>query len=299
MPGSAAAKLILYNVTRNSFGMIVSVSAGVATTTPPLALAGGSTAWATGDTYQIQQALACNLKAWDPHGADSSSISTTSGLVLFAQITDPSGSGVSNYTLESHVQTNALFGCQLPGGLGMVAYSGNEALLLGCDVSGLVETSGLVCIITSSLSRNAVVCSGGRTNLNGNTILLAGSTVCASAQGGTFLINGTGAHAVAGQVSAQNSGMVELAGVLWGTYSCNASPGGIFWNELAPLGSSWVSLLLTNGPLSFGGGLTGTGSYYTPGTGLWVGGVSLIPANIDTFGGLSDPQTDARFCNTS
>ena len=58
-----------------------------------------------------------------------------------------------------------------------------------------------------------------------------------------------------------------------------------------------LNAALTTGTLKLG--TSTTGSYYTSGTGLWTGGVTITPANLDANNGLQDPITGARFCKTA
>jgi hypothetical protein len=114
------------------------------------------------------------------------------------------------------------------------------------------------------------------------------------AHGSTLLRGFTNLHSFYsdGLLSLYTSLVYDIA--YWGTGGITITPGGVFWNAT---GTTFAASLLTSGSLTLG--TFTNGSAYVPGTGQWIGGIAITPASIDTYGGLNDPQTGAKFCLTS
>ena len=140
------------------------------------------------------------------------------------------------------------------------------------------------------------MCFGGGATFASNDITLHGSVIAKQVDV-MDLGNPLGAFSD-GTLSTFGAGTFVAAGFVWGSFAVTLGPGGRYVNLT---GSTFVlKALLTSGALTLG--TKTTGSYYTSSTGLWVGAITLTPANIDTNnstigsgGALVEPSTGAGF----
>ena len=307
MPGGTAANQYIYNQTRNSYAFIRSAAIGVATISQPIkgsvvtTIARPSTTesvnedntWATGDTLVLYTASALNLKRWCPIAADVSGSGQMSlGWVQWSQIVDTSGAGISQYQHGCATSANVLMGCLVSTSLAMssdgaspLSVPANGAMICNCAVVGQTGVFGNASgIIGCILEGGGDVY--GTSEIGSNTIL-----------GGSWLFRAsvTNLHSVFsdGLLSCYSSVIADT--ITWGSFNLTVGPGGTYWNAS---GSPFATNLQTSGTLALGN-LTNIGSYYAPGIGLWVGAVPVTSANLDTYAGLADPQTGARYCVTN
>jgi len=287
MPDGAAPGQLLENTTaagRQSYAYILSVDAGSATVEQPLNFVppslGVSTnsSWAQGDTIVLENPSLANVGEWSGHGNVGVSA------VAMAQI---SGNySFTNYALSSLLVLSNVSGTlNIRGGTGI-------AQAEGTDVTGIVTAVSGNTGFVAGASRSEFVCTSGTTAVNGQTILLPSSSVSASTLG--CVASYAGVYMGAGQFNVEENGTVVLnSNSEWGLYSMNANSGGNFYNSFGA--AAWASTLLTNGPLSFGGGSTGTGNSFNQTTGTFGLGQPITIAALVDAGSLLDPNTGSGY----
>ena len=304
VPSSVVAKVLLYNSARSSYAFVDSVAGGNATMQQPQTSASITTTtaipapavdndWVADDTIEAFTCPLLNLKRWSPVGSDlTSGAQPCSGWVLFARIYDPSGSAASAFNFFNQAAINVLSCCQVDTRLDLSILGGrsSSSFVIGCTVAGqvvgVIYGAGL---FGGGMAAGAQM-SGAGGMLFSNNVLLHGSVTVT-----TLLEISTGGAYASGSIGVFPGASVDCIGTFWGAYSVTVEPGGIYWNNT---GSTFeAKALLTSGTLALG--TQNTGTSYTPGTGLWVSGISLTSANIDANSGLQDPLTGARFCNTA
>ena len=304
VPSYVVAKVLLYNSARSSYAFVDSVAGGNATMQQPQTSASITTTtaipapavdndWVADDTIEAFTCPLLNLKRWSPVGSDlTSGAQPCSGWVLFARIYDPSGSAASAFNFFNQAAINVLSCCQVDTRLDLSILGGrsSSSFVIGCTVAGqvvgVIYGAGL---FGGGMAAGAQM-SGAGGMLFSNNVLLHGSVTVT-----TLLEISTGGAYASGSIGVFPGASVDCIGTFWGAYSVTVEPGGIYWNNT---GSTFAAkALLTSGTLALG--TQNTGTSYTPGTGLWVSGISLTSANIDANSGLQDPLTGARFCNTA
>ena len=302
-PVGVAAGMLAVNSTRSSQAIVDSVGATVVMQQPQTTASLLNTAilpapvsddsWTTGDSVQFYVLSRCNLKRWRPMGGDeTSALQPCGGSVFEASITDTSGNDNSQYLHGNASACNVLVNCVVncrtafssEAGRGQGLYS------VGCSHVGLVQMWSPAAQVYGGAFANGANIDGGGPNTWTNDSIVHG-TINANQgviQPGNFYSDGS--FVVAGCVQVGSS-----AGFAWGSYSVNVSPGGIWSNGS---GSTFVLKgLLTSGTLKLNG--VATGSIYTAGTGLWVGGNAITPAALDAAAGhamSADDNSGARFC---
>jgi hypothetical protein len=310
---SPVAGMLLFDstVAGGSYAWIDSIAAGVATCTQPMAAAGLTTptnaptfvvdgaSWTVGDTLQLYTVptIYADLLAPSEGTQAASGASFTAGASWIQSINfgDPSGAGTSNVTIR-------------PVGISTLSLVRSDAFvqLNGLDASFSMDLSAAACWFSSSLE------------MRGNSILLGGAVATVHAATTVFheynaVKNDSILHAttgVFGVVQAFNlhapptliiepsANLVMRAGtangVIWGAATVAVYQGGCLLNRT---GGTWANnMLVTTLQLDSTAKTTGS-AYNDPTAGLWTNGVSLTSANIDTWGGLQDPISGARYTN--
>jgi len=310
VPGGVVGKNLIQNTTSalKGWAFVDVVGGGNATVSQPVANSSittvgmptltEDTAWVNTDTYQAFTLPLCNLKLWRAHGGDASAGGVAGGAwVQFVEIVDSSGSGASEFPLVADAAVTVFSACRFDTRVHASVFGGrgSSAYLIGCDVAGqlVLESGGMQ--VFGGVLRSGLSQTGGQLSLDGDAILHSsvnfnggGLLNIGSVFGdGTMLVQG-GAVAKCNQVTAGG------ATTLWGSIAVTVDPSSAYWNAS---GTTWALTLLTSGALKLGANTTG--SFFTPGTGLWTSAINITAANLDTNNGLQNPQTGARFCNTS
>lgn len=305
-PVGVVAGMLAINNTRGSQAIVDSVGATVVMQQPLTTASVMSTAvvpapveddtWASGDSVSFFSLQNVNLKLWRPLGCDETPGGQPSGGWVFnASIADTSGNGTAAYLFSNASNVSVLVSCVVKPHLAASSIGGRQAelFLVGCSLpTGTAQLyAGELEIFGGGLANLTLTTSGpclvahdailhGTIKSNGGSLLLEAPGVYSD---GTFIVVGS---------------YVQVDGLAWGAFNVVLDPGGKWWNNT---GSTFaLKALLTSGTLKFGA--VATGSKYQ-GAGVFVDGVALTPANIDTGGtggiGLQDPLTGARFCNTA
>ncbi len=308
MPGGAAAKQLVLNVTRSSYAFIDSMVSTTATMSQPIqatfittpqALSTASNmednTWTTGDHLTLYTCCTLNLKNWRPTGGDQVSAGVTTACVGWVQfIHIPVGNNNSTYVLNAYGQPNIMSACQIDGALTLSSESNTKtgAMTIGCDVEGSVGHASGVSGSAGGIIRTGGVI--GHRSFFSNDIILHGqwlfrNTACAhgSAIGGTDGVYSDGTWLL------DFGGTVEVFTKAWGSFTVTVNPNAAFHNNS---GNTWATSLLTTGTLKLGASTTG---YVLNTSGVMTGPFTINSANLDTNSGLVDPITGARFCLTT
>jgi hypothetical protein len=297
---AVAKNMLAVNTTRSSQAIVDSISGTTATmqqpqTTASLTPTTGLPApvedntWTTGDTIQLYSLLNVNLKQWSVFGGDlTSGGKPTSSWIFYASINDSSTNDTSQWqnacAAAACVLVNSVVNSRMAvsatGGRGQAHY------IVGSSIVGLSVFATPISETLGGSYANGINWYFGSHGYN-NDAIIHGATSCIGAivDIATAFSDGT---------LTMGSSFLYVTGVMWGSYNVTLYPSGQWVNET---GSTFVlKALLTSGTLKFGN-IT-TGSKYQ-GSGVWVDGVTLTPANIDTGGtagvGLTDLLTGARF----
>ena len=314
VPGYVVAGTLLYNVSLPSYAFVDAVSAGNATLASPLTAAsiaapisggfpvGAQQAWVAGNTIKPLTLLSVNLKEWKPVGGDVAGGTPCAGWIIGANIADSSGTEASDFGWTNTTAINVISLCYLPKihAAGLIGRS-SGLYILGCSLTnGLTVFAGVTCVVESGIIASGIELSSGAVIVNsfaslhgGNAVLGGSLTLSQVFSDGSYLVGSQG-----GAGAPVGAGIVSVNIQHFGTYSVTIGPGSAYVNNGAS--TFTASALLTNGALKFG--TATTGSAYA-GSGVFVDGISLTPAHIDTGGtggvGLQDPLTGARFCQAS
>jgi hypothetical protein len=307
MPAGTVAGYGIFNITRSSFAFILAMSGSTAAVNQPLtigsynATGGGSATedntWATGDSIEIVQVPSCNLKLWKPQGsADATNASQVGfGWVQFVQIADSSTVGESAYTLSSDGVPNILSGCLL--NFLITDGTGFPVEAIGCMSQELAHLGGVASFIgggvvgatnidADGFSTYADATFAGIVTVGNNDYLASMSIGDGTAGQGVYF---NGALVVDG-------GQVTVRNPIYGSASLRLDSNATYYDFNWPT-NSFASQILLSGIISFNG--VTVASAYDGTTGLWTTDIPLTPANLDTYGGLQDPQANCRFVGNS
>jgi len=313
MPAGTTAGMLVYNSSigggTGAYAFVKSMAGSTATMCQPMnanlcttigipTFALG-TNWATGNTivvYNIPNLT--NLKAWRPIGSGDVSAGgavACVGWVQFTQIADSSGAANSEYPLVCDGANAVLSCCYVANRVNLIALSGrNQGVsVINCYMVGNVLSYGATMAIYGGTivgALTAISTAGSSAVVDGN-LIVQGVTLI---QSGCLQVNHV--HFI-GNITVSPGATLKYIGgaAMFGAAAVSVGQNAAFVNAS---GASWVASYLLTGAMTLGA--SATGSYYTPGTGLWVGGVNVTPANLDAApgvqGALSNPQTNARFC---
>jgi hypothetical protein len=310
LPAGAAAGMVLYDVTRNSYSSIVSMNGSTATIcqvllgnaavqSPPApqSLTDTIATFATGDTMTLNVLPLCNLRQWQPYATDNQTSNnniTGSARIQFLNIADSSGGGISRFVHASRSVDAILCMCKIPGRLvlaseeGGIGSSGSfvgGCYVLGCDIGDSTVITGGNVYLQGGVYRGVVSLIGGNTNFLADPICLTSVVLeNASAQLYGLYIASSLILEYGSVFALTNNGISQL----WGPGSMIVQTASTCW---APGGLTFAQALLNSGGLFLGAATTGTS--YT--AGVWTDGITLTPANLDTHGGLQNPRTGARY----
>lgn len=309
MPAGASAGQLVLNVTNQSYAFIDSIAGGVAVMTQPLTAgplttvtnpAGGipyveDDAWLIGNTYQRYNLPQLNLKVFDIYGGDSNSaFTTTVAWMQFVHVVDDTGLvGYSNFVprplagMQMELSTDWIDPYFIYDDSGE-PYSPDDA---NCYLNGGAQHLGATMIggsMNTALPGNSNEFWKEAT-IDGDAIVHADS----GAKGSPYDIFGY--VYIDADMDVAHGGTILLENAffggnqLWGPGDVNLNGNGSSFQATGTYGSSVTvsSLEIT--------GLT-TGSAYQ--RGRWFDGISLTPANIDTWSGLQNPLTSAMFAVT-
>lgn len=298
VPAQVAQGTLLYNSTRSSYAFVDAVTdAGLATLTQPATAASLTTTtalasiavdndWAAGDTIEPLTLANVNLKTWTPEGADiNPSSQPSASWVIGASIPDPSGSGAAVYPISGRAANNVHSLCtfasrvhassQIGRGQGVYLFQTFHSALFASYSGQLYLQSGTFRAgITNEASTTVI---GANVILHGTTDNLGQLQFGPAFSDGSVLLYGPA---------------FLFTGPAFGSFSVTVYPGSELWNDT---GSTWATKFLTTGALRLGTATTGT-SYDA---GVWTSGTTITAANLDTYGGLQDPTSGARFTNTN
>jgi hypothetical protein len=310
MPAGAAAGMVIYDVTRNSYSSIISMNGSTATIcqvllgnaavqSPPApqTLTDTIATFSSGDTMTLNILPLCNLRQWQPYATDNQTSNnniTGSARIQFLNIADSSGGGISRFVHASRSVDAILCMCKIPGRLvltseeGGIGSSGSfvgGCYVLGCDIGDSTVITGGNVYLQGGVYRGVVSLIGGNTNFLADPICLSNIILeNASAQLYGLYIASSIILSYGSVFALTNNGISQL----WGPGSMVVNTASTCW---APGGLTFAQALLNSGGLFLGAATTGT-SYAA---GVWTDGVSLTPANLDTHGGLQNPRTGARY----
>jgi len=298
--GGVASFQLVHNTTagKDSWCFIRSVGAGVAQLTQPLAalVPGVDTTyfpnpaevdtWAAGDTVSVYVPCLLNLRAIEITGGGASDAAATSPALWLEYLHIPDASGVPGTSvfapqwnqyillqscfLEAYLSTfqpafqTTLTNCSLYGA------SINNTFVLG----GSIHDLGVLATGTNWFDADAII--EAASGISGEFVM-----------GAMDLLSSIAGH---GGVYMRLDPLNTYGAILWGgAGSLNMQSGGTFYNTS---GTTWalsvyVPTLQLNG--------VATGTSYTPGTGLWTSAIALNVTNLDTYKGLQDPISGARF----
>jgi hypothetical protein len=289
MPGGTTQYQLVYNQTRNSYAFIDSMVGATATMQQPIPAAAitvpgtaptEDNTWATGDTLVIYNTSALNYGRFVAKGGDwSAGGSACSTWIQFSRIVDSSGAGNSKFLYDNKSATNTLAACRVDSTFfaqGEGSSGGGAPALVGCALTGSAAYFG----------GSAVTVFGGGF-ANGFT-----STCTGLGLGGDTIVHGNVNNAAyAGYANVYSdaswivqSATIQVLGTIWGSMPIELIQGG----KIAVQSGTFAAGVKTSGALKLDAFTTG--SYFSSGSGLWVDGISLTAANIDTYGGLCDPQ---------
>ncbi len=298
MPGGAAAKMLLQDTTLNTWAFIDSISSGTATISQPLSNslittvgqpAVATATMATHDAFTVWSLPAVNLKVWRPTGGGdiTSGGAPCTGWVQFIDVVDTSGSASGLYQLSCDGPVvNTMSACKIDPRVQMAMLSGrgHGAYLIGCDVTGGVTFIGSTPYVYAGVLRGGVIDEATVANIDGDCVVHG----TAQLFGHSFW----GAVYADGQVAIEQGATIVMGTALWGSASVFVSPGGTFWNNSS---TTWVSSLLTSGALTLGASNTGSAFF----GGSLIAGIAISAANLDTYSGLQDPTSGAKFTLTN
>src|SRR5208282_9308 len=298
VPGGVVAKNLIQNTSLNSYAFVDSVGGGNATMGQPIAAATIATVgiptltedngWSAVNTYQAYTLPLCNLKMWRPTGGDASGAASTTvcaGWVQFIQLADSSGAGASEYPFVCDSAVNVMSACQITprthvtllGGRGVGIY------IIGCDCTGqLVLLHFPNGTIYGGIFRGGVTWEqSGASAIDGDPIILTATVIL-----GGLVIAGA---VYLGAACTVGPGAILLGNTsVWGTGAINVNGQSAYLDGAGGFGS-----IQTSGALTLDGG--GTGTSYTPGTGLWVSAIAINVGTLNANNGLQNPITGARY----
>jgi hypothetical protein len=303
IPAGVTAGMYVFNSTQDGYAYVTSVSGTTATVQQPLNASlvttiglptfALGTNWATGDTltwYNIPNLT--NLKAWRPTGGDVVGSAASVGWVQWTQIADASGAGTAEFGVVCDCASSVLTGCYVAPRLQAAGLDGRGQgiVILGCFCATNVGVSAANDFgeVYASYIGGTLQVLGSQANINGNSTVLGTTTVF-----GGLLIGSGGCHFVGG-ITIESQSWIQANGNVWGAATLTINPAGTYYNTT---GTTFALSLLISGALKFGTATTGT--FFTPGTGLWATPTNITQANIDTNNGLQNAQTGARFCNAA
>jgi hypothetical protein len=294
---------LIVNNTRSSQAIIDSVSGQTATMQSPLTTASVTNTtslpsptedltWASGDAMTVYTLLNSNIKHWSPVGADSLAGNVVGGAwIFYASFNDTSGANTSTYGWRQASAWNSIVNCVVNTRLHISVEAGRTSTpyLVGSSVVGQLVAGGAFAMYGGALASGLNQGSG-----VGQTILEADAIVHGSSNWYTgFFVPDT---MYSDGTWTFFTGAADAINFFWGSYTVTLNPGFRYWNGT---GSTFaLKALLTTGALKIG---TSTTASKYQGAGVWVDGIAITPANIDTGGtagvGLTDPLTGAGFSN--
>jgi hypothetical protein len=317
MPGGAAAGQILYDSTIATVGSgcyIDSIAGGVATCTSPhtwsalttpsvsyTATANGAS-WTAGDTLQLYTVPTIYADVVSAQsGGLSASLSLGNTWIQSLNFGDSySSNGASITTIKTYGRTI----------LSLVSFS-SFVIIDGYDNGGIAFIYPTVASCFAPYGAELIGGAdvwGGSFNVNNansttirdgallnHDLILHGTTTVFIGWNQVFNAHLAGTNVVVEPGGSLVMRAPPVAGVLWGAAQLQVYSAASVVNRTSP-GTYTTEVLL--GGLALTAFLTTTGSAYNdPTAGLWTNGISLTSANIDTFNGLSDPVSGARFSN--
>lgn len=313
MPGAAAQGMLIQNTTHASYAFIDSMSGSTGTITQPLSAPELITptwipqptevdTWTAGDSCVLYTLPMLNLKMLNPTGPDGSTAAGGTFSTFWVQnIWVPDASGTPSFS-TFFAQPNAMgmvfsnvrmdMWLMFQGANQYIDAVAQNTWLNGC---GQLQFAGAVggALCTQSVSSGTHLFD--LASLDGDLIVHGGMYV----KGSTYDIMGTVyfdasitpqmAIIHGGDVQLEPSGgLASTTTALWGPGTMNLeSPGSSISNES---GTLWANILMMGG-YSIDGVTTAT-SYSA---GVWTDGRAITPANLDTYNGLQNPRTGARF----
>jgi hypothetical protein len=296
MCGGAAGKMLLQDVTQNTWSTIDSIGGGVATISQPLSNSllttiGSPTlaeaSMATNDAFAVWSQPLSNLKRFQVVSTDT----TSSGVAGVAwiqdvEVADSSTTGVSSFAIPNDspaVFSRVRFDGRIRGG------SAHTYYLLGGDVAGDVRVTGGFPILYGGVLRSSLTSIGSAPQLLGDVAVHGNFFLYAS----TVILGTSGADGVYSDASmtVEESTTTRITGPLWGTVAIGTAPNGWVRCNSTPC----TAVIVTNGTLQVTSptGNATTGSFYSAGT--WTDGTTITATNIHAHGGLQNPITHCGY----
>lgn len=314
--GLAVNQLII-NTTHASHAWIYALTAPNATITQPLApitIANASNFpssmpaevdnWTANDSVSVYTLPLVNIQLFAAQGGQTQA-STIGGTTWMQYIRVPDFSGspgnssynssVSSVTIpwivDSSIEPFAFIrGPDASGDVGTLAvndlFLGGASISDGSVVGGLCELYGCSVYQFGVVDGDVIGTEAG--NNAGINVYEQGFIGLAYSANGINLFNGARAKL--------DSIWYQSPPILWGTGTVNVADN----SSLEKVdNNTWTTCLLLT-TLQIDGLATGT--KYIPGdggtAGQWIDSVSVTAANLDSFGGLQNPKTGAKYCNT-
>lgn len=289
---------LVVNHTKDGYAFIDSMAGDTATFTQPLAPFDLGTdtlfitaptfpaqidTWTTGDAVSVYDLPAINLQVFSGSGGFSDSNNNSGNAIVLDRVHVLDGTGLPGFSYFSPVFSSGgyvhFMNSWIDPFLSMTPES-SVANLINCWINGGMASSAGITVILA-----------GAINTFGANIRNESLMDCECYLNSVAAVQGA---LTFGKVGVFSDVFIESAigfmvDVVWGNGSIQLNVGGIFARYV---GGTWASLLLISNLRLPSSSTTGTA--YAAGS--WLDGISLSAANLDTYHGLQDPRTGARFC---
>lgn len=303
-PAGTAVGDYVFNSTRNSYAVAYTggttptfttpVPASVVTT-PGIPTIAEDNTWTTGDTFIVYTRPLLNLQQWEPVGGDLSGAGNNTascGWVQWSQIPDSSGAGGSAYLMRNRSAVNVFSGCQFLSRVHVSALGGRgfASYLLNCDCAqAIVAAPATDVMFWGTTSRNSLGVIGALCVVDGGSILHGTS----SANAGSVLQIGDGY--TDSLVILSDAGILRLGTAQGGATAALWGPGSLTvnGNSQCRCNTGWAATLKLSGALQLGNNTTG----YAVASNYIYGPFLITTANLDTYNGLQDFDSNALFYN--
>jgi len=312
----APGQLVVNTSRGSSRAFIQDITTGTATFTQPLAQASIADAiafppfvpaevdtWTTGDSVSVYTVPLLNLKEFAPAGGDTT-LAEEGGTwwVQYVYVPDVTGTdGTSVFAVGSIDCVGNLFDSRI-GPYFVLGVPGAE---------GIESNQAVGCWLNGGCTAQSASVIGGAANTYGLSLgdygAVDGDCICdptCTASSGTAFWGM--AYVVAtspGTSGPFNGATLKLDDINAAAgYACFAwGPGAFDVSDNSTcekvVSTIWATIFLVKGATTLDGASTGTS--YAPGApGVWTDGRTLNAADLDTYDGLQNPRTGARYCGT-
>lgn len=301
--GYTAGQLVINN-TKGGHALILSVNAGVATMMQPIQpyVRGTDTVyfpavteidtWAQNDSVSVYDLPTLNLVDFEGHGPEINSALTTGGIIWIdsIKILDQSGTpGTTNFCPEYE------------GGYAILQDVWCEAYMITSAVTYLNMFANVWLQWGGQLEHTYLV--GGADSgfgillqhinwMDGDHIVDAPSAATGFLYTGFSCIDSNGSMILHPGTAAEiRVNFSPTGGIMWGAGRLSLQADSALIRR-SPT-TSWATCLIL-GTITLPSNAI-VGAAFLPDTGGFLGNLALTPANLDTYHGLQDPRTGARF----